>query len=56
MGPTAAELAFYYYSVLYYNADIWLIPSLSPALKQKLLAASSQVLRISTKIMTNDVI
>ena len=38
-----------YYLVLYYNADIWLIPSLSPALKQKLLAASSQVLRISTR-------
>ena len=38
-----------YYSVLYYNADIWMIPSLSPALKQKLLAASSQVLRISTR-------
>ena len=38
-----------YYSVLYYNADIWLIPTLSPALKQKLLAASSQILRISTR-------
>ena len=38
-----------YYLVLYYNADIWLIPSLSPALKQKLLASSSQVLRISTR-------
>ena len=24
----------YYYSILYYNADIWLIPSLSPILKQ----------------------
>ena len=24
-----------YYLVLYYNADIWLMPSLSPALKQK---------------------
>ena len=38
-----------YFSILYYNADIWMIPTLSPALKQKLLAASSQVLRISTR-------
>ena len=31
------------------NADIWMIPSLSPAQKQKQLAASSQLLRISTR-------
>ena len=38
-----------FYSVLYYNADIWLMPTLSPLLKQKLLTPSSQVLRIPTK-------
>ena len=38
-----------YYLFLYFNADIWLMPSLSPVLKQKLLAASFQVLRIPTK-------
>ena len=27
-----------YYSITYYNADIWLIPTLSPALKQKLFS------------------
>ena len=35
-----------FYSILYYNAKIWLIPSLSPGLKRHLLAASSSALRL----------
>ena len=43
-----------YYSVLYYNADIWLIPSLSPALKQKLLSASAKAIKLClTKLPQN---
>ncbi len=35
----------YYYSVLYYNSEIWLTPSLHAGPKQQLLAASSHALR-----------
>ena len=38
-----------FYSKLYYNSEIWLIPGLSPILKQKLLAASANALRIATR-------
>ena len=37
----------YYYSTLYYNAEIWLLPTLPPLLKQKLLSSSAGVLRIA---------
>ena len=35
----------HFYSVLYYNASIWLTPSLSPDLKQSLLSVSANALR-----------
>ena len=35
-----------FFSILYYNCEIWLIQSLSPALKQQLLSASATALRI----------
>ena len=31
-----------FYSILYYNCDVWLIPSLKPQLKQQLLSASAK--------------
>ena len=34
-----------FYSILYYNCEIWLLPSLSPFLKQHLLAASANALK-----------
>jgi hypothetical protein len=37
-----------FYSVLYYNSDIWHIPSLSPIVKRQLLAASASALKICT--------
>ena len=37
-----------FYSILYYNCDIWHIPSLSNALKKQLVAASSSALKICT--------
>ena len=37
-----------YYSILYYNAEVWLLPTLNPQLKQKLLSASSSPLRLTT--------
>ena len=35
-----------YYSVLYYNSEIWNLPTLSPTLKQKLLSASANAIKI----------
>ena len=35
----------HYYPVLYYNAVIWLTPSLSPDLKQNLLSISANAMR-----------
>ena len=39
-----------YFSVLYYNADVWLLPSLLPQLKQKLLSASAAPLKLCTRV------
>ena len=37
-----------YYSVLYNNAEVWLLPPLSPQLKQKILSASAAPLKLTT--------
>ena len=42
-----------FYSILYYNCDVWLIPSLKPQLKQQLLSASARALRICTPNYNN---
>ena len=44
----------YFYSVLYYNASIWLTPSLSADLKQK-LSVSSNALRSCVKYHSYEV-
>ena len=36
-----------FYSILYYNSEIWHIPTLKSTLKQKLLSASARALRVS---------
>ena len=35
-----------YYSILYYNTEIWNLQTLSPLLKQKLLSASANAIKI----------
>ena len=35
-----------FYSILYYNSEIWHLPSLKPTLKQKLLSASARALKV----------
>ena len=35
-----------YYSILYYNADIWLIPTLSPKANNQLMSASAVPLKL----------
>ena len=42
-----------YLSILYYNADIWLLPSLAPILKTKLLSASAAPLKLCTRLYDN---
>ena len=42
-----------FYSILYYNCDVWLIPSLKPQLKQHLLSASAKALTICTPNYNN---
>ena len=38
-----------YYSVLYYNAEVWLLPNLRPQSKQKMLSASAAPLKLITR-------
>ena len=42
-----------YYSVLYYNSEIWHIPSLSHQLKKNLMSASANPLKLCTKYVEN---
>ena len=37
-----------FYTILYYNAEVWLLPTLGPQLKQKILSASSAPLKLCT--------
>jgi hypothetical protein len=38
-----------YYSILYYNSEIWLLPTLNPQSKRKLLSASAAPLKLITR-------
>ena len=42
-----------FYSILYYNSEIWHLPSLKPTLKQKLLSASARALKVCNKFIDN---
>ena len=44
-----------FYSVLYYNSEIWHLQSLKVNLKQKLLSSSARAIKICIKFCTNDV-
>ena len=44
-----------FYSILYYNSEIWHLPSLKPTLKQKLLSASARALKVCNKYTDNNV-
>ena len=39
-----------FYSILYYNSDVWHLPTLKPELKQLLLSASANALKISQRL------
>ena len=44
-----------FYSILYYNSEIWHLPSLKITLKQKLLSASAKALKVCWKNVGNDI-
>ena len=44
-----------FYSILYYNSEIWHLQSLKTNLKQKLLSASAKAIKICFKYCTNDI-
>ena len=39
-----------FYSVLYYNSEVWLLLTLKASIKQKLLSASSEALRLCSRM------
>ena len=39
-----------FYSILYYNSEIWHLPTLKASLKQKILSASAKALRVCSKV------
>ena len=44
-----------FYSILFYNSEIWHLPTLKPPLKQKLLSASANALKVCRKFVNNNV-
>ena len=44
-----------FYSILYYNSEIWHLPSLKRVLKQKLLSSSAKAIKICAKFDTGDI-
>ena len=42
-------MPFNFYSILYYNSEIWHLPSLKTTLKQSLLSASAKALRVCNR-------
>ena len=44
-----------FYSILYYNSEIWHLSSLKSNLKQKLLSASAKAIKVCVKYCTRDV-
>ena len=44
-----------FYSILFYNSEIWQLPSIKASLKQKLLSISARALKVCNKINLDDV-
>ena len=44
-----------FYSILYYNSEIWHLQSLKTNLKQKLLSSSAMAIKMCLKFCTNDI-
>ena len=44
-----------FYSILYYNAEIWLTPSISAAMKQSLMSVSANALRSCILLNCNEI-
>ena len=44
-----------FYSILYYNSELWHVPSLKNGLKQKLLSSSAKAIKMCVKYCTRDI-
>ena len=44
-----------YFSILYYNSEIWMIPSLNQRMQQKLMSASGNALRTCESCWDSDI-
>ena len=44
-----------FYSILYYNSEVWHLQALKSNLKQKLLSASANAIKVCIKFCTNDI-
>ena len=44
-----------FYSILFYNSEIWHLPTLKHNLKQKLLSSSAKAIKVCVKYCTNEV-
>ena len=44
-----------FYSILFYNSEIWQIPNLKTSLKQKLLSTSAKALKVCSKTFIDDI-
>ena len=44
-----------FYSILYYNSDIWHLPTIKSSLKQKLLSASTKALKVCSKTIVDNI-
>ena len=44
-----------FYSILFYNSEIWQLPSLKASLKQKLLSKSAKALKVCSKTIVDNI-
>ena len=44
-----------FYSILFYNSEIWHLPTIKSSLKQKILSASARALKVCSKSMTDGI-
>ena len=42
-----------FYSILFYNSELWHLPTLKPPIKQLILSASANALKLSQRITDN---
>ena len=54
-GELLQWIASNFYSILFYNSEIWQLPSLKASLKQKLLSTSARALKVCSKTFVDNI-